>query len=117
MGDVLFATGKYNLAPEAQILLAKLTGIILSHPGLNLGVEGYTDNVGSDDFNLKLSQQRADTVREYLISQGLPDVTVTATGFGKTNPVNSNDTPAGRKKNRRVEIIVSGEIIGQKVGT
>lgn len=117
MGDVLFATGKYNLAPEAQILLAKLTGIILSHPGLNLGVEGYTDNVGSDDFNLKLSQQRADTVREYLISQGLPDITVTATGFGKTNPVNSNDTPAGRKKNRRVEIIVSGEIIGQKVGT
>jgi len=117
MGDVLFASGKYNLAPEAQILLAKLTGIILSHPGLNLGVEGYTDNVGSDEFNFKLSQQRADTVREYLISQGLPDVTVTASGFGKANFVDSNDTAAGRKRNRRVEIIISGEIIGQKIGT
>jgi outer membrane protein OmpA-like peptidoglycan-associated protein len=117
MGDVLFASGKYNLAPEAQILLAKLTGIILSHPGLNLGVEGYTDNVGSDEFNFKLSQQRADTVREYLISQGLPDVTVTASGFGKANSVDSNDTAAGRKRNRRVEIIISGEIIGQKIGT
>jgi outer membrane protein OmpA-like peptidoglycan-associated protein len=94
-----------------------LTGIILSHPGLNLGVEGYTDNVGSDEFNFKLSQQRADTVREYLISQGLPDVTVTASGFGKANFVDSNDTAAGRKRNRRVEIIISGEIIGQKIGT
>ena len=117
MGDVLFATGKYNLRPEAQIVLAKLSGIILSHPGLNLAVEGYTDTVGSDDFNLKLSQQRADTVREYLVSQGLAESTVTATGFGKTNPVADNDTPAGRQKNRRVEIVVSGEIIGQKIGS
>jgi outer membrane protein OmpA-like peptidoglycan-associated protein len=117
MGDVLFATGKYNLAADAQIVLAKLTGIILSHPGLNLAVEGYTDNVGSDDFNLKLSEQRADTVGQYLVSQGLPDGTVTAKGFGKANPVEANDTPAGRQKNRRVEIIVSGEIIGQKIGS
>jgi outer membrane protein OmpA-like peptidoglycan-associated protein len=117
MGDVLFATGKYNLRPEAQIVLAKLSGIILSHPGLNLAVEGYTDSVGSDDFNLKLSQQRADTVREYLVSQGLADSTVTATGFGKTNPVADNDTAAGRQKNRRVEIVVSGEIIGTKIGS
>jgi outer membrane protein OmpA-like peptidoglycan-associated protein len=117
MGDVLFATGKYNLRPEAQIVLAKLSGIILSHPGLNLAVEGYTDSTGSDDFNLKLSQQRADTVREYLVSQGLVDSTVTAKGFGKTNPVADNETPAGRQKNRRVEIVVSGEIIGQKIGS
>ena len=117
MGDVLFATGKYNLRPEAQIVLAKLSGIVLSHPGLNLAVEGYTDSVGTDDFNLKLSQQRADTVSQYLVSQGLADSTVTAKGFGKANPVDDNDTPAGRQRNRRVEIVVSGEIIGQKIGT
>jgi outer membrane protein OmpA-like peptidoglycan-associated protein len=116
MGDVLFATGKYNLRPEAQIVLAKLSGIILSHPGLNLAVEGFTDSVGGDEFNLKLSQQRADTVREYLVAQGLADSAVMAAGFGKTNPVADNDTAAGRQKNRRVEIIVSGEIIGQKIG-
>jgi outer membrane protein OmpA-like peptidoglycan-associated protein len=117
MGDVLFATGKYNLRPEAQLVLAKLSGIILSHPGLNLAVEGFTDTVGSDDFNLKLSQQRADTVRDYLVTQGLADGTVTATGFGKTSPVADNESSVGRQKNRRVEIIVSGEIIGQKIGT
>jgi outer membrane protein OmpA-like peptidoglycan-associated protein len=116
MGDVLFATGKYNLRPEAQIALAKLSGIILSHPGLNLAVEGYTDSTGSDDFNMKLSQQRANTVRDYLISQGLSADTVTAQGFGKADPVESNDTAAGRQKNRRVEIVVSGEVIGVKIG-
>jgi outer membrane protein OmpA-like peptidoglycan-associated protein len=117
MGDVLFATGKYDLRPEAQVVLAKLSGIILSHPGLNLAVEGFTDTVGSDDFNLKLSQQRADGVRQYLVTQGLADSTVSATGFGKANPVADNGTAAGRQKNRRVEIIVSGEIIGQKIGS
>jgi outer membrane protein OmpA-like peptidoglycan-associated protein len=61
-------------------------------------------------------QQRADTVRNYLVSQGLPDNTVTATGFGKSAPVADNDTPAGRQQNRRVEIVVSGEIIGVKIG-
>jgi outer membrane protein OmpA-like peptidoglycan-associated protein len=116
MGDVLFATGKYDLRPEAQIVLAKLSGIILSHPGLNLAVEGHTDSVGSDDFNLKLSQQRADTVRDYLVTQGLPDSSVTAKGFGKSNPVADNDTLAGRQQNRRVEIVVSGEIIGVRIG-
>jgi outer membrane protein OmpA-like peptidoglycan-associated protein len=116
MGDVLFATGKYDLRPEAQIVLAKLSGIILSHPGLNLAVEGYTDSVGSEDFNLKLSQQRADTVRDYLVNQGLPDSFVTAKGFGEADPVADNGTPAGRQQNRRVEIVVSGEIIGVKIG-
>jgi outer membrane protein OmpA-like peptidoglycan-associated protein len=116
MGDVLFATGKYDLRPEAQIVLAKLSGIILSHPGLNLAVEGYTDSVGSEDFNLKLSQQRADTVRDYLVNQGLPNSFVTAKGFGEADPVADNGTPAGRQQNRRVEIVVSGEIIGVKIG-
>jgi outer membrane protein OmpA-like peptidoglycan-associated protein len=117
MGDVLFATGKYDLRQDAQIALAKLSGIILSHPGLNLKIEGHTDSVGSDEFNMKLSNERADAVREYLINQGLTDSSVTATGLGKSGPVASNDTPAGRQQNRRVEIIVSGEVIGVKIGS
>jgi outer membrane protein OmpA-like peptidoglycan-associated protein len=116
MADVLFATGKYDLQPEAREKLAKLSGIILAHPGLNLAVEGYTDSTGSDEFNQKLSEQRAGTVRDYLVSQGLGADTLTAQGFGRTSPVADNATAAGRQKNRRVEIIVSGEVIGQRIG-
>lgn len=117
MGDVLFDFGKYNLRPEAREKLAKLTGIILAHPSLMLAVEGHTDSVGSDEANQKLSQQRADTVRSYLIEQGLQAVAVSALGFGKTSPIADNDTPAGRQKNRRVEIVVSGSVIGEKIGS
>jgi outer membrane protein OmpA-like peptidoglycan-associated protein len=116
MADVLFDTGKYNLRQEAQIKLAKLSGIILAHPGLNLAVEGFTDSTGSADFNMKLSDQRANAVRDYLVTQGLSADTVTAQGFGESMPVADNSTAAGRQKNRRVEIIVSGEVIGQKIG-
>ena len=115
MADVLFETGKYNLSTDAQLKLAKLTGIIQAHPGLNLAIEGYTDATGSADFNLKLSQQRADTVRQFLISQGLSGDVITSKGLGEDNPIADNSTPAGRKLNRRVEIIVSGEIIGVKL--
>jgi outer membrane protein OmpA-like peptidoglycan-associated protein len=117
MGDVLFDFGKYNLRSEAREKLAKLSGIILAHPGLKLAVEGHTDSVGSDESNQKLSQQRADTVRSYLIEQGMQDASVFSLGFGKTSPVADNDTPAGRQKNRRVEIVVSGEVIGEKIGS
>jgi outer membrane protein OmpA-like peptidoglycan-associated protein len=117
MGDVLFDFGKYNLRSEAREKLAKLTGIVLAHPGLKLDIEGHTDSVGSDEANQKLSEQRAGTVRSYLIEQGLPDAGVSSRGFGKTTPVADNDTPAGRQKNRRVEIVVSGEVIGEKIGT
>jgi outer membrane protein OmpA-like peptidoglycan-associated protein len=116
MADVLFDTGKYELRPSTGLQLAKLTGIILAHPGLNLEVEGYTDSTGSDDFNQKLSEQRASTVRDFLIAQGLADDSVTSHGFGKAMPVASNDTAVGRQQNRRVEIIVSGEVIGVKIG-
>jgi outer membrane protein OmpA-like peptidoglycan-associated protein len=116
MGDVLFDTGKYNLRIEAREGLAKLTGIVLSHPGLNLAIEGYTDNVGTDTFNEALSEQRADTVRDYLVQQGLDANSVSARGFGPTVPVASNNTAKGRQQNRRVEIIVSGEVIGTKIG-
>ena len=116
MADVLFQTGKYALSQDAQLKLAKLTGIIQAHPGLSLAIEGHTDTTGSADFNMKLSQQRGDAVRQFLISQGLSPDTITAKGLGQENPVADNSTAAGRKLNRRVEIIVSGEVIGAKLG-
>lgn len=116
MGDVLFDFGKYELRSEAREKLAKLSGIILGHPGLELAVEGYTDNVGSEELNQKLSENRAETVRAYLIQQGLAEASVTSRGFGETTPVADNSTAEGRQRNRRVEIVVSGEVIGIKIG-
>jgi outer membrane protein OmpA-like peptidoglycan-associated protein len=116
LGDVLFATAKFDLRPEARERLAKLSGIVLAHPGLNLTIEGHTDNVGSDTFNQTLSEQRAQSVRQYLVDQGLESSAISAQGFGKTMPVADNTTADGRQKNRRVEIIVSGEVIGTKIG-
>ena len=75
-------------------------------------VEGYTDSVGGDDVNQRLSEQRANAVREYLVSQSVTDDSITARGFGKTRPVAGNDTAPGRQLNRRVELVVSGEVIG-----
>jgi outer membrane protein OmpA-like peptidoglycan-associated protein len=115
MADVLFETNKYALSSEAQLKLAKLSGIIQAHPGLNLAIEGYTDTTGTPDYNLKLSEQRADAVRDFLVSQGLSADTITAKGLGQADPVADNSTAAGRKQNRRVEIIVSGEVIGAKM--
>jgi len=111
----LFEFGKYNLKGDAQIKLAKLVGIIQAHPGLHLAIEGHTDNIGGDEMNMKLSQQRADTVRDFLLQQGLGQDAVTAVGLGKAEPVADNTTNEGRQKNRRVEIIVSGEVIGVKM--
>ena len=116
MADVLFDTAKYNLRPAAREKLARLSGIVVAHPGLNLAVEGHTDSTGSDEFNQKLSEQRAETVRKYLVEQGLAEAGVTAQGLGKTMPIADNGTAAGRQQNRRVEIIVSGEVIGAKIG-
>jgi outer membrane protein OmpA-like peptidoglycan-associated protein len=116
MGDVLFDTGKFNLLSEAREALAKLSGIVLAHPGLNLEIEGHTDSTGSDELNQKLSEDRAGAVRGYLVDQGLTDSSVTAKGFGKSTPVADNAIAAGRQQNRRVEIIVSGEVIGVKIG-
>ena len=116
MGDVLFDTGKYNLRSEAREKLAKLSGIVLAHQGLKLAIEGYTDITGSDEFNQTLSEKRAEAVRGYLIEQGLTQDSVTSQGFGKSNPVAENSTAAGRQQNRRVEIVVSGEVIGVRIG-
>ena len=116
MADVLFDTGKYDLRPATREKLARLSGIVLAHPGLMLQVEGHTDSTGSDELNQKLSEQRAGTTRDYLIQQGLAAGSITAKGLGKTLPVADNSTAEGRQKNRRVEIIVSGEVIGTKIG-
>jgi outer membrane protein OmpA-like peptidoglycan-associated protein len=112
MADILFSTAKYQLSQNAQLALAKMSGVIAAHPGLKLKIEGYTDSTGSPQFNLKLSGQRADEVRAFLISQGLSPDSVTSIGMGASDPVASNDTSAGRQQNRRVEIVVSGEAIG-----
>ncbi|MGH9736953.1 MAG: OmpA family protein [Candidatus Acidiferrales bacterium] len=111
MSDVLFDTASYTLKPGAREKLAKISGIVLAHPGLNLKIEGYTDSVGSDEYNQQLSENRANAVREFLIEQGVAGSGVTAQGFGKTQPVASNDTAEGRQRNRRVELVVSGEAI------
>jgi len=117
MGDVLFDTGKFNLRPTAREALAKLSGIVLSHPGLRLEIEGHTDSVGSDEFNQELSQKRAESVQGYLLAQHIPENAITAIGLGKTSPVASNDTSQGRQRNRRVEIVVSGEVIGVDISS
>jgi outer membrane protein OmpA-like peptidoglycan-associated protein len=112
MSDVLFDTGKYSLKPGAREKLAKVAGILLAYPGLNIAVGGYTDNVGGDEMNQQLSDRRADSVRDYLVQQGVARNSVTAQGFGNTLAVASNDNSAGRQQNRRVELVVSGEAIG-----
>jgi outer membrane protein OmpA-like peptidoglycan-associated protein len=117
MADVLFDIGKYDLRPPTRESLAKFAGIVLAHPGLKIEVEGHTDSTGSDELNQKLSEQRADTVRTFLISQGLDGNAITSKGFGKDMPVASNDTADGRRKNRRVELIVSGQVIGVTIGS
>ena len=117
MSDVLFDTGKSTLRPLAREKLAKVAGIVSGHPGLRLDVEGYTDSVGGDDYNQQLSEQRGKSVRDYLVMQGMPGSSVTAKGFGKTQPVASNETANGRQQNRRVELVISGEVIGTEIGT
>lgn len=112
MSDVLFDTGSYTLKPGAREKLAKISGIVLAHPGLNLQIEGHTDSVGGDEFNQSLSERRADSVRDFLAEQGVPGSSITARGFGKTQPVASNDTAEGRQRNRRVELVVNGDAIG-----
>jgi outer membrane protein OmpA-like peptidoglycan-associated protein len=112
MSDVLFDTGKYTLKPSTQVSLAKVAGILEAYPGLKVQVEGYTDSVGSDDFNQKLSDNRASTVKDFLVAQGVSPNNITSQGFGKNDPVADNSSPSGRAQNRRVNMVVSGDAIG-----
>jgi outer membrane protein OmpA-like peptidoglycan-associated protein len=116
LSDVLFDTGKYTLRPGAREKLSKISGIILVYPDLRLAIEGNTDSVGGDAMNQTLSEQRAKAVLDYLAMQNIPTTSMTSQGFGKTQPVATNDTAEGRQQNRRVEMIVSGDVIGTAVG-
>jgi outer membrane protein OmpA-like peptidoglycan-associated protein len=116
LSDVLFDTGKSTLRPIAREKLAKISGIVLAYPDLKLAIEGNTDSVGTDAMNQQLSEQRANSVRDFLAQENIPAASMTSQGFGKTQPVASNDTAAGRQQNRRVELVVSGEVIGTSVG-
>ncbi len=116
MSDVLFDTGSYTLKPGAREKLAKISGILLAHPGLVLQIEGHTDSVGSDQYNQQLSDRRAGSVQEFLVQQGVAAGSVTAIGFGKMEPVATNDTAEGRQLNRRVELVVNGVDIGTTAG-
>jgi outer membrane protein OmpA-like peptidoglycan-associated protein len=112
MSDVLFKSGSFELLPGARERLAKISGIVLAYPSLHLQVEGHTDSVGSDEYNQELSAYRADAVRDYLVQQGIAAGQIAARGLGKTQPIASNDTPEGRQQNRRVELVLSGDAIG-----
>lgn len=116
MTDVLFDTAKSTLRPIAREKLAKVAGIVSGHPGLKLEVEGHTDSVGTDEYNQKLSEDRGGTVREYLTQQGMQPASVTSKGFGEGQPIATNDTAQGRQQNRRVELVISGEVIGTRIG-
>jgi outer membrane protein OmpA-like peptidoglycan-associated protein len=93
-----------------------VAGIVSGHPGLILAVEGHTDNVGTDSSNQLLSEQRGKSVRDYLVGQGMATGSVSSAGLGETQPVATNDTSVGRQQNRRVEIVISGDIIGKEIG-
>lgn len=116
LSDVLFDTAKFTLRPEAREKLARVAGIVAGHPGLQLAVEGHTDNVGGDVYNQELSEQRGVAVRDYLTGQGMQQGSVTTQGFGKGQPIATNDTAAGRQQNRRVELVISGDVIGSEIG-
>ncbi len=117
MSDILFETGRYQLKSGAREALAKIAGVLLTYPGLTLEVDGFTDNVGSEDTNQRLSERRAEAVRQFLVQQGVPANSITAQGLGEANPVAANDTPVGRQLNRRVELVLAGDVIGAKIGT
>jgi outer membrane protein OmpA-like peptidoglycan-associated protein len=112
MSDVLFKTGSYELAPGARERLAKVSGILLAYPSLHVQIEGHTDSVGSDEYNQDLSEKRASAVRDYFVQQSIAANSIEARGFGKTQPIATNDTAEGRQQNRRVELVLSGDAIG-----
>ncbi len=112
MSDVLFRSGSFELLPGARERLAKVSGIVLAYPSLHVAIEGHTDSVGSDQYNQDLSERRAQAVRDYFVQQGIAASAVEAHGFGKNEPIASNDTPEGRQQNRRVELVLSGDAIG-----
>ena len=116
MADILFDTGKYELRPAAREKLAQFSGILMAYQGLNIMIEGYTDDTGSEPLNQRLSEQRAESVRQYLVSLGIDDGRTASQGLGEAEPRVPNDSVTNRQLNRRVELVISGEVIGTQVG-
>jgi outer membrane protein OmpA-like peptidoglycan-associated protein len=114
LSDVLFDTGSATLKAGAREKLSRISGILASQQGLRMEVEGHTDDVGSDSSNQTLSERRGESVRTYLVGQGINSGTIGTKGLGEGTPVASNGTAAGRQQNRRVELIVSGDVIGTR---
>ena len=112
MPDVLFDTGQHTLKVGARERLAKVAGILLAYPDLHVNVEGHTDNVGGLEFNQRLSEERANAVRAFLVEQGVRLENIESHGVGMSEPVASNSTREGRQMNRRVDLVVSGQSIG-----
>ena len=117
MSDVLFDFNQATLKPGAKLRLAKVSGIILAYPDLKLEIDGFTDNKGTPEYNIGLSEKRAKTVRDFLVTQGVGPDTVNTRGYGESNPVATNATASGRQQNRRVELVVSGDAIGSTATT
>jgi outer membrane protein OmpA-like peptidoglycan-associated protein len=107
LGDVLFATGRADLKSGARHSLEKLANFLQQYPQRNVQIEGFTDSVGSDDYNVGLSERRADAVRDALTGMGVSRDRIQTRGLGKSNPVAENDSATGRQQNRRVEVIIS----------
>jgi outer membrane protein OmpA-like peptidoglycan-associated protein len=114
LSDVLFDVDRATLKPGAREKLARVAGILASHPDLKIDIEGHADSTGSEEHNQRLSERRAESVHAYLSQQGIGRAVVGTLGFGEERPVATNGTAAGRQMNRRVEIIVTGESIGRR---
>jgi outer membrane protein OmpA-like peptidoglycan-associated protein len=114
LGDVLFTTGTANLNMGAGTQLTKLVAFLSQHPDRTVQIEGYTDSVGTDEYNQGLSQRRADSVKGYLVHQGIDTQRLTATGNGKSSPVGDNNSATGRQQNRRVEVIIANAVVAAR---
>ena len=108
LSDILFDVNRATLKPGAESNVRRIAGILQQYPDRQIAVEGHTDATGSDEYNQRLSEERAAAVRAALIGGGVPEAQISSRGFGKAQPVATNDTPSGRQQNRRVEIVVLG---------
>ena len=112
LGDVLFTTGQADLKTGASGNLNRLVAFLDKYPDRTVAIEGYTDSVGSEEYNQGLSERRADSVKSYLAGQGIDAIRISASGKGESDPVSGNDSAAGRQQNRRVEVIISNPAPG-----
>lgn len=114
LGDVLFASGTAELNSGGSNNLGKLAGFLNQHPERTVLIEGYTDSIGSEDYNLGLSQRRADAVRSYLVKQGIVSTRLSASGKGESSPIGDNSSNTGRQQNRRVEVIIENNLVSSR---